>query len=126
MIAGLGTDIVEIARIEAALERTPRLAQRILTAAELVHFEQSNMPARFLAKRFAAKEAAVKALGTGIGRGVGWHQISIYHADSGKPLLELNGQAAEIAKTLNIAGWHLSYSDEQHYVVATVIAETCS
>ncbi|GGB89036.1 holo-[acyl-carrier-protein] synthase [Marinobacterium zhoushanense] len=126
MIAGLGTDIVEIARIEAALERTPRLAQRILTEAELVYFEQSNMPARFLAKRFAAKEAAVKALGTGIAKGVGWHQLSIYHADSGRPLLELSGRAAEIADTLNISGWHLSYSDEQHYVVATVIAEAFS
>jgi len=123
MIAGLGTDIVEIARIEAALERTPRLAQRILTDAELVQFRQSNTPARFLAKRFAAKEAAVKALGTGIGQGVGWHQLSVYHADGGRPLLALSGRAAEIATGLDITDWHLSYSDERCYVVATVIAE---
>ncbi|KEA65569.1 Holo-[acyl-carrier protein] synthase [Marinobacterium lacunae] len=123
MIAGLGTDIVEIARIEAALQRTPRLAERILTADELVAYQSSNNPARFLAKRFAAKEAAVKALGTGIGRGVGWQQLSVSHADSGRPLIAVTGTAGEIAASRRIGAWHLSYSDEQHYVIATVIAE---
>ena len=68
MIAGFGTDIVEVARIEQALDRTPALARRILTPAELDVFSAAREPARFLAKRFAAKEACVKALGTGIGR----------------------------------------------------------
>ncbi|MFC6671689.1 holo-ACP synthase [Marinobacterium aestuariivivens] len=69
MILGIGTDLVQIDRIASALARTPALAQRVLTPAEQSGFEASRDPARFLAKRFAAKEAAVKALGTGIGRG---------------------------------------------------------
>lgn len=124
MIAGLGTDIVEIARIESALERSPKLAERILTPQEREQFERSKDPARFLAKRFSAKEAAVKALGTGIGRGIGWQQFRIDHHESGRPLLVLSGRAAEIASSRSINVWHLSYSDERHYVIATVIAES--
>lgn len=123
MIAGLGTDIVEIARIERSLERTPRLAARILTPEELDGFESSAQPARFLAKRFAAKEACVKALGTGIGHGVGWQQISIHHDSMGKPELSLDGEARRLSESRGITHWFLSYSDEQHYVVASVIAE---
>lgn len=123
MILGLGTDICEIARIEAALKRRATLARRILTPSEYALFEKVADPARFLAKRFAAKEAAVKALGTGIGRGVGWQQVSIDKDSLGRPLLKFTGNAADIAGRTGISRWHLSYSDEQHYVVATVIAE---
>lgn len=124
MICGIGTDILEIARIEAALNRTPKLAGRILTPAEHEQFAQSAQPARFLAKRFAAKEAAVKALGTGIGRGIGWQQFEIGHDTLGKPLLEVTGNAQARATELGIRSWHVSYSDEQAHVVAFVIAES--
>lgn len=124
MIVGLGTDIVEIARIEAALARTPALARRILTPAEQVAFDSARTPARLLAKHFAAKEAAVKALGTGIGRGVGWQQLQVVRRSGQAPVLALSGQAAEIARQRGIRHWHLSYSDERHYVTATVIAES--
>lgn len=124
MIIGLGTDIVAISRIEAALERTPKLAERVLTPTELNEWQSSKQPARFLAKRFAAKEAAVKALGTGIGRGVGWQQLEVSKNELGKPLLCVSGTAAEIAADLGVAHWHLSYSDEMEYVVAQVIAES--
>lgn len=123
MILGLGLDILQIARMEQALARTPRLAQRILTPAEYARFELQSDPARFLAKRFAAKEAAVKALGTGIGRGIGWQQLSIGHDELGKPILSLSGRAAELARARGIRHWHLSYSDERDLVAATVIAE---
>ncbi|WP_432696482.1 holo-ACP synthase [Marinobacterium sp. YM272] len=123
MIIGLGTDLCEIERIEAALARRATLARRILTAAELDLFQVASDPARFLAKRFAAKEAAVKALGTGIGRGVSWHHLCIEKTEAGRPLLRLSGTAAEIARDLGIQHWHLSYSDERHYVVAMVVAE---
>lgn len=123
MILGLGTDIVEIARMEAALARTPALAQRILTPQELEPFAQVRQPARYLAKHFAAKEAAVKALGTGIGRGVGWQQLQLVRRSGLPPQLELHGEAARIAAQRGIHHWHLSYSDERHHVVATVIAE---
>jgi holo-[acyl-carrier protein] synthase len=123
MIVGLGTDIVEIARIEAALARTPGLARRILTPSERAQFEAVRDQARFLAKHFAAKEAAVKALGTGIGRGVGWQQLQLRRASGQAPQLELSGHAAAVASARGIRHWHLSYSDERHYVTATVIAE---
>ena len=123
MILGVGTDIVEIARIAKALERTPALAQRILTQRELDQWQTSGQPERFLAKRFAAKEAGVKALGTGIGNGVSWQHLEVHHNALGRPELELNAKAAEIAETLGITHWHLSYSDERDYVVAQVIAE---
>lgn len=124
MIIGLGTDIVAVARIEAALERTPALAERILTPIELDEWSSSSQQARFLAKRFAAKEAAVKALGTGIGRGVGWQQFEVSKNELGRPLIQLSGRAAEIAQELGATHWHLSYSDEVDYVVAQVIAES--
>lgn len=124
MIVGLGTDIVAISRIEAALDRTPKLAERVLTPTELEEWQGSKQPARFLAKRFAAKEAAVKALGTGIGRGVGWQQLEVSKNELGKPFIQLTGVAAQIAEQLGATHWHLSYSDELEYVVAQVIAES--
>lgn len=123
MILGVGTDIVSIARIAAAIDRTPALAQRILTAAELEQFNASSAPVRFLAKRFAAKEAGVKALGTGIGNGVGWQHLEVSHNELGRPRLTVSLRAAELAAEMGITHWHLSYSDESDYVVAQVIAE---
>ena len=124
MICGLGLDIVQISRIDKALERTPALAQRILTMQEQLQFSQSKDTGRFLAKRFAAKEAVVKALGTGIAKGVGWQQIQIDKAPEGKPIVLLSGYAKTYADQLGIRTWHLSYSDEKEYVVATAIAES--
>jgi len=124
VIVGIGIDIVSISRVEKALKRTPKLAERVLTPLEFEEWQQSQQPARFLAKRFAAKEAAVKALGTGIGRGVGWQQLEISKSDLGRPLISLSGAAADIAETLGALFWHLSYSDEVDYVVAQVIAES--
>ncbi len=123
MIIGIGTDIVAIARITAALERTPGIAKRILTPVELDQFNASPQPERFLAKRFAAKEAGVKALGTGIGNGVGWQHLEVSHNELGRPLLNVTSTAGQKATELGITHWHLSYSDEADYVVAQVIAE---
>ena len=86
-IAGIGTDIVELSRIEQALARGDRLARRILTPAELERFAAHTQPARYLAKRFAAKEAAVKALGTGIGVGISWQHIRVDNHPGGAPFL---------------------------------------
>lgn len=123
MIAGIGTDLLEIDRIEAALARTPALAQRVLTPAEKAGFDASRDPSRYLAKRFAAKEAAVKALGTGIGRGVSWQHLEVEYDQLGKPEIRLSGGAEARARELGIARMHLSYSDERRLVVAFVIAE---
>ncbi len=123
MIFGIGTDILRIERIQQALARTPRLPARILTPAELEGYEQTSRSEIFLAKRFAAKEAAVKALGTGIGRGISWQHFEVGHDELGKPLLQLSGAAKERADLLGIGQFHLSYSDEHDYVVAFVVAE---
>lgn len=124
MIVGVGTDILQISRIEQALERTPKLAQRILTPLELQQFCQSAIPSRFLAKRFCAKEAITKALGTGIGRGVSWQHIEICKNALGRPEVMLTGGAKERMQALGISNLQLSYSDEKAYVVAFAIAET--
>jgi|SRR5690554_565310 holo-[acyl-carrier protein] synthase len=123
MIFGIGTDIVEIDRIRQALARTPRLPQRILTPEEQDAFNRSARPEVFLAKRFAAKEAAVKALGTGIGRGISWQHFRVEHDALGRPLLRLTGAAEALAQQQGIGHWHLSYSDERAQVIAFVIAE---
>ena len=77
----------------------------------------------FLAKRFAAKEAVVKALGTGIGNGVGWKHVEISKDDLGKPLVKLSGGALERANEMSIGSSFISYSDEKDYVVAMVVLE---
>ncbi|MBA5763875.1 holo-ACP synthase [Vibrio sp. 404] len=123
-IVGLGTDIAEIERVEKALARTGvAFANRILTASEMEKFHQTKQQGRFLAKRFAAKEAASKALGTGIAMGVSFHDFTIGNDALGKPTLTLTGKALEIATSLHIANCHISLSDERHYAVATVILE---
>ena len=131
MIVGLGTDIVEIARIE---ERIPaagdeallscRLAKRVLTETEFALFVGSTQPGRYLAKRFAAKEAAAKALGTGIGRGVSFQHIEVSNNANGAPLVTFSDGAAERLAYLGGARAHLSIADEKHYATATVILES--
>jgi len=124
MIVGIGTDILEISRMEVALERTPALAKRILSPIELEQFSNANNQARFLAKRFSAKEAVVKALGTGIGRGVSWQHMEISKDEYGRPEVSLSDGALQRAQSLGIKQMHLSYSDEKDYIVAFAVAES--
>lgn len=124
-ILGLGTDIVEISRIEKALLRTgDAFAQRILTSSEYQEFSQHKQQAKFLAKRFAVKEAASKALGTGIACGVTFHDFSVTHDELGKPLLLITGKAHEMLNAKNMTSSFLTISDEQNYCVATVLFES--
>ncbi|RCU51863.1 holo-ACP synthase [Corallincola holothuriorum] len=123
-VVGLGTDIVEVERIESALARSgQRFAERILTAVEMERFLQTSQQARFLAKRFAAKEAAAKALGTGIAAGVSFQNMHIGNNAAGKPELTLTGAALAQAERLGGTHWLLSISDERHFAVATVLIE---
>jgi holo-[acyl-carrier protein] synthase len=122
MIVGIGTDIVAIARIEAVLERQGhRFAERILHPEEMLEFSAHAQPARFLSKRFAVKEAASKALGTGIGQGVSWRDFKIEHTELGAPVLLLFGEAAALAEQSNVTQQHVSLADEQDTVVAFVV-----
>ncbi|AXT71820.1 holo-ACP synthase [Vibrio sp. dhg] len=124
-ILGLGTDIAEIERIEKALDRTGEsFALRILCEEEILKFSQLKQKGRYLAKRFAAKEAASKALGTGIAKGVTFHDFCVTNDDLGKPVISLSGTALQIAQKLGVNHVHLSISDERHYAVATVILES--
>lgn len=124
MIVGLGTDIVEIARIQATLERLgDAFARRILTEQERAEFAASARQTTFLAKRFCIKEAAAKALGTGIGRGVSWQHMWLEHNEQGAPRLCFGGGALERLWALGGNRVHVSVSDEQAYATATVILE---
>lgn len=120
MIIGIGTDIVEIARMAAAIERNPqRFPERVLTASELVEYQTAKDKPRFLAKRFAAKEACSKAFGTGIGKDIAFTDIEISHEESGKPIITIvNGSFSN--RPLKI---HLSISDEVSNAIAYVVIE---
>jgi holo-[acyl-carrier protein] synthase len=122
-IIGLGTDIVEIARITAQLQHSDRLAQRVLRPNELLFFQQHNYADRYLAKRFAAKEAAVKALGIGIGNGVSFQDVEVENLAGGQPILHFFGRFAQLCAERGVTHSFISISDEQHYAVATVVLE---
>ena len=124
-IVGIGTDIVEIARIEAATARSgDRLARRVLSDSEWKIWETHQQQVRFLAKRFAVKEAASKALGTGLRNGLAFEQVEVYNDELGTPKLRLLGAAAELAQRLGVRHIHVTLADERHYACATVIAES--
>ncbi len=122
MVKGVGTDLIKIARIEQALEKHgDRFAARILTPDEIQLFEAAPSGVRYLAKRFALKEAIVKALGTGIAKGVGWQNINISNNEAGQPLAELNGMAQTVMASLGASSLSVSLSDEQDYVLAFAV-----
>ncbi len=124
MIVGVGVDIAETERFENLYSRYGmRIAQRILTESEQVEFGRRNNPASYLATRFAAKEAAAKALGTGFGCGVGYKSIEIKNNNQGKPVLKFINSALELARQKQVENVFVSLSDEKHYVVAMVILE---
>ena len=124
MIIGIGTDIIEIARMaESLAQKGDGYARRLLTESEFEDFQQRGNKAAFLAKRFAAKEAAVKALGTGFADSITWKQVNIANDEKGMPVLTLTGKARERADVLGVTRLHISISDEKHYAVAFVILE---
>ena len=123
MIVGIGTDMVEIARIEALQIRHPAFARRILCESEYVQWQQRGKSAAFLAKRWAAKEAVFKALGTGLRGGLRFQQVCIRNDELGRPLVCLNGRAEDLARERGIVTLHLSLSDERQYALAFVVAE---
>lgn len=121
MIA-IGTDILRIGRIDDVVGRLgQKFVQRILTPVEQEEYAASPQPNRLLAKRFAAKEAIAKALGTGIGRGVSWQDIAIGHDPRGAPTVTLSGGALAAATARGGARVELSLSDEIDYVVAFAV-----
>ena len=125
MIYGVGTDLIEIGRIERALQRFgDRFANRILCEPELKRFRAHRKPAAYLAKRFAAKEAFTKALGTGIHAPANWHGMWVVNLRSGKPAMEYSPELQEFLRQKKILKSHLSLTDERDLACATVILES--
>ena len=125
MVIGLGTDLIEIARIAQSFDRFgERFLRRIYTPGEIAYCLGKRSSAESLAARFAAKEAAAKALGTGISRGVGWLDLEVAREPSGKPTMRLTGRAAEIATALGVARISLSLTHSKDIALAVVIMET--
>jgi holo-[acyl-carrier protein] synthase len=124
VIYGVGTDIVEYTRFEKMYSRYgDRIANRMLSDRELAEFRTTPNPARYIAKRFAAKEAFAKAVGSGLREPVSLRRISITHDSLGKPLLMFDATLGSHLNKLDIAGHHLSISDEQNMIVAFVVLE---
>ena len=124
MIIGIGTDIVAVARIEAASARHgAAFAARILSAQELAEYATQAHPARFLSKRFAAKEALAKATGLGLRHPVGLHSISVGHDELGKPVFRFDEELSALLSSLGVVRCHLSLSDERDTAIAFVILE---
>lgn len=124
MILGIGTDLVEIERIEQALTRWgERFARKVLVDAEFEHFSRHRKPAAYLAKRFAAKEAFSKAMGTGIHFPVNWHNVSVGNHRSGRPYLEFSAPLADFVAGRGIKHVHLSLTDEKTIASAFVVLE---
>ena len=123
MIYGIGTDIVAVKRLQGMWERHGEKAlQRLLAPDEMADFAKASDKGRFLAKRFAAKEAFSKAFGTGIRPPAVLSAIAVSHDDLGKPILVCYGQLAEMIKNQSLTA-HLSLSDEADYAIAYVILE---
>jgi holo-[acyl-carrier protein] synthase len=124
VIFGVGTDVVEIGRIERSLERFgERFAERILCRPELDRFLKHKQPAAYLAKRFAAKEAFAKAFGTGIKAPANWHGVWVTNQPSGKPELQFSEPLLKALSSRGILRAHLTLADERGVAVATVILE---
>lgn len=122
MISGIGTDLVHIPRIAEMLNKYgDKAAQRILDVIEFEQFQKNQQPAAFLAKRFAAKEATAKALGTGFRDGLSLQHIAVRNDSLGKPELVFNDYAEQLLSAKNIQTAMLSLSDDGDYATAYVV-----
>jgi holo-[acyl-carrier protein] synthase len=124
MVVGLGTDLIEIARIERSVERFgAAFLARLYTPGEIAYCQRKKNAAESFAARFAAKEAGAKALGTGISRGVSWREFEVRRAPGQRPELHLSGRAKQIADRLGIRRLSLSLSHSRELSIAVVVAE---
>lgn len=122
-IIGIGVDIVEVARLDAAIQRQGKsLLDRCFLPGEQTYCNTQHMPARAYAARFAAKEAVAKALGTGFGAQLEWLSVEVRRKASGEPFIVMHGVGAETAKRLGVVDLFLSMSHSDHYAVANVVA----
>lgn len=122
-LIGHGIDIVEVSRIAAMrAEHGDRFLERCFTAGEREYAEPNRRRDEHLAARFAAKEAVLKALGTGLADGISWTEIEVTRDGRGRPGLRLTGQAGLVAREKGVDQWSISISHTEHYAAASVIA----
>jgi holo-[acyl-carrier protein] synthase len=125
VIAGLGIDVAEVDRIREAIEKHGRrFIDRIYTASEIAYVERKANRFERYAARFAAKEAGMKAIGTGWRRGVRWQDFEVANLPSGRPTLQLHGEAGKIADLLSVRNISLSMTHTAEQAVAIVILES--
>jgi len=123
MIFGIGTDIIDISRIRKAIEANPRFVDKIFTAKEIAYCSQRAMPYQSYAVRFAAKEAVMKAIGTGWDGVINWQDIEIVLNDKGKPSVCLYGASKQFTEAQGITGIHISLSHEKEFAIAYAVLE---
>jgi holo-[acyl-carrier protein] synthase len=123
MIYGIGTDIIEVARIQKVMERDPGFRDKIFTPGEIAYCETKKHKYENYAARFSAKEAFLKAIGTGWRFGIRFGDIDIYHDDLGKPHIQTIGVAKELTDRLSISKIHVSLSHLKEMATAIVILE---
>jgi len=122
MIFGIGTDILKVERVASVYERFgPRFVRHVLMPQELVDFERARNHVRFLSMRFAAKEAIVKALGTGFANGMWIRDAGVVHDLRGKPEMIFSSRGQAVCQSFGVCGGHLSLSDEAGLVVAVAV-----
>ncbi|HEX7167420.1 MAG TPA: holo-ACP synthase [Acidimicrobiales bacterium] len=118
-LVSLGTDVVDLDRFRIALQRTPRMIERVFTEGERAYALRKRDPTERLAARFAVKEATMKALGVGLGA-YPFHAVEVVKAPSGEPSLRVTGKAAELARARGIAGWKVSITHSDLIALAVV------
>src|ERR1700677_767648 len=124
MVLGLGTDLIEIERIQVSMDRFgERFLERVFTAGEIAYCRRKKQSAESFAARFAAKEAGAKALGTGISRGVSWKEIEVTREMGERPMLHFNGRAAELAEAMGVRRMQLTLSHSRKLAIAMVVVE---
>ena len=124
MVVGVGTDLIEIVRIQQSVARFgDRFLRRVFTPGEIDYCQRKKNAAESFAARFAAKEAGAKALGTGISQGIGWLELEVARQPSGKPSLQLSGRAAQRARSLGVASVALSLTHSKDIALAVVVME---
>jgi len=124
VIVSIGIDIIEVRRVREVLKRTPSFAERVFTEAERNYCDSRGVVApQHYAARFAAKEAALKALQTGWRGGISWHDVEIAAHDSGAPYLVLHGMVKELMEKLGATKVHLSMSHTTEHAIAEVVLE---
>ncbi len=123
MILGIGTDIIAVGRIERVLAQNPRFAEKVFSPRERAYCEKRANPAQSYAARFAAKEAVMKALGTGWDEQVSWIEIEVVTGPKGKPGIALSGATRKMCEARGMSRIQLSLSHEKDYAIAFAILE---